>query len=947
MKKKSRARDAAAFELPETGDKGFLTIEGLRQNNLKNLSLRIPHDRITAIVGPSGSGKSSLAFDSLFAEGRWRFIESLSTYTRLFLERMDRPDLDSIHNIRPAVAVEQKNPVRSSRSTVGTATEVNDYLRLFFARAGVLHCPECRGPVAPSSPSSIADALLTDATGEKAVIGFDLRVGGRNGAEIASELLSKGFVRVRLGEETVNLSEVTMPEKLPETIGVITDRLVIKEDGRARLVESLETALRDGGGKLWAETPGNGELKRFSSLLMCARCDIPVERPTPLSLSFNHPVGACPACKGFGNVLNYDPGKVLPDRSLSLEEGAVEPWTKPAYRWWYEEMARHAGEYGIDLTKPFAKLSEREERLVFEGTADFAGIDAFFSYLDTKKYKLHVKVFSSRYKGQTECAACSGTRLKKGALNLTAGGMNIAEASRMTIKEACAFFSAIELSPLERELSRELLKQLTTKLEFLDQVGLGYITLDRLTKTLSGGEAQRVTLATQLASSLCGVLYILDEPSIGLHPVDIEMLAAQIKKLARMGNTVVAVEHDPTIIMASDHIIELGPGAGERGGRLVYSGPRSEFMESARTLTSDYLTGRQSIHVPRWRRNGSGRHLTLKGATGNNLKDVVLRLPLRTMICVTGVSGSGKSTLIVDTLYNIASAHFGTKGARGTRAEKPLPYSYIEGLGDLAGVRLIDQGPIGKTPRSNPLTYMGGFDDIRRLYANLPASRASGLTPGSFSFNVPGGRCEECKGEGVKKLEMYFLPDVYIRCDACGGRRYRPRVLDVKYKGRNIFESLEMTFEDAARFFPGEAALQKRFSILKEVGLGYLKLGQFATTLSGGEAQRLKIARELAEEGPGDILYILDEPTTGLHMDDTKKLLSVLGRLVDSGSTVLMIEHNLDCMKTADHIIDLGPGGGGEGGEIVAEGTPEQVAKSRKSLTGRCLRQVLSQPAGR
>lgn len=939
MKKINKAAAAEAFVMPETGEKGFLTIEGLRQNNLKDLSIRIPHDRITAIVGPSGSGKSSLAFDSLFAEGRWRFIESLSTYSRLFLERMDRPDLDSIHNIRPAVAVEQKNPVRGSRSTVGTATEVNDYLRLFFARAATLHCPECGEPVIQSSPSSIADELLTACAGEKALIGFDLRTGGRSAAELASELLAKGFVRAKIGAETIDLGEGALPESLPETIGVIADRLVLKEEARARLVDSLETALREGGGELWCENPDNGKRKIFSGALMCARCSIKVERPTPLALSFNHPVGACPECKGFGNVLNYDPDKILPDTALSLKEGAVEPWTKPAYRWWYEELEKHAGKYDIDLTKPFERLSTRERRLVFEGTVDFDGIDGFFGYLDTKKYKLHVKVFSSRYKGQTECSVCGGTRLKKEALYLRAGGMNIAEASSMTIKEAHAFFSSIKLPPLEKELSSELLKQLTVKLDFLNQVGLGYITLDRLTKTLSGGEAQRVTLATQLASSLCGVLYILDEPSIGLHPVDIEMLSRQIKRLAEMGNTVVTVEHDPTIIMESDNIIELGPGAGERGGRLVYSGPRDEFLESARTLTSDYLTGRQTIHVPRWRRNGSGRFLTLRGASGNNLKDVELRVPLRTMTCVTGVSGSGKSTLVVDTLYNIAAAHFKTKG---WRADKPLPYSYIEGLGDLAGVRLIDQGPIGKTPRSNPLTYMGGFDDIRRIFADLPAARSQGLTPGSFSFNVPGGRCEECKGEGVVKLEMYFLPDVYIKCETCGGKRYRPRVLDVRLRGRNIFDCLEMTFDDASRFFPGETALQKRFSILKEVGLGYLKLGQFATTLSGGEAQRLKIARELSDESQGDILYILDEPTTGLHMDDTKKLLSVLGRLVDSGSTVLLIEHNLECMKTADHIIDLGPGGGGEGGEIVAQGSPEQVAKSRKSLTGKCLKKTLS-----
>ncbi|MFQ5736782.1 MAG: excinuclease ABC subunit UvrA [Thermodesulfobacteriota bacterium] len=941
MTKKTEARSTAgAFEIPASGDKAFLVLEGLRQNNLKNLLVRIPHDRITTIVGPSGSGKSSLAFDSLFAEGRWRFIESLSTYTRLFLERMDRPELDAIHNIRPAVAVEQKNPVRGSRSTVGTATEINDYLRLLFARIGSLHCPECGSPVAPDTPASVADTLGAVHEGEKALVGFDLPTDGKKAPELADELLKKGFVRVKLEGRVVNLAEEGITGGLPGHLGVIADRLVIKKAGRTRLVDSLETAFREGGQRAWVELIDAGTVKSFSGALLCKECGATVQRPTPLSLSFNHPVGACPECKGFGNLLNYDPDKILPDKGLSLEEGAVEPWTKPAYRWWYEELERYAPEYGIDLTRPFEALSKREKRLVFEGTKDFDGIDAFFSYLDTRKYKLHIKVFTSRYKGQTPCRACGGTRLKKEALCVTVGGRNIAEASSMTIKEAGRFFSTLKLTRFEKEVSRELMKQLCAKLDFLRQVGLGYITLDRLTRTLSGGEAQRVTLATQIASSLCGVLYILDEPSIGLHPVDIEMLTRQIKKLSEMGNTVVTVEHDPTIIMESDHIIELGPGAGERGGRLVYSGPRDEFLATARTLTSDYLTGRKTIHVPRWRRNGSGRFITLRGATGNNLKGVELKVPLRTITCVTGVSGSGKSTLVVDTLYNAAAAHFRARG--GARAEKPLPYSYMDGLGNLCGVRLIDQGPIGKTPRSNPLTYMGGFDYIRRIYAGLGQARASGLVPGSFSFNVPGGRCEECKGEGVKRLEMYFLPDVYIKCDACNGRRFKAQVLDVKYRGKSIYDCLEMTFDDASRFFPHEENLQKRFSVLKEVGLGYLRLGQSATTLSGGEAQRLKIARELAEDGKGDVLYILDEPTTGLHMDDTRRLLSVLGRLVDSGSTVLMIEHNLDCMKTADHIVDLGPGGGAEGGEIVASGTPERVARVRRSRTGKALKAVLA-----
>ncbi len=941
-KKRLKSRphpEEEAFTIPGAGEKDFLILEGLRQNNLKNLSIRIPHDRITAIVGPSGSGKSSLAFDSLFAEGRWRFIESLSTYTRLFLERMDRPDLDSIRNIRPAIAVEQKNPVRGSRSTVGTSTEINDYLRLLFARVGRIHCPVCGAVVTPDTPSSSADTLMAGYEGEKAVVGFDLPAKGKKAGELSEELLKKGFIRVKLHGRTVNLTEEPLPDALPDEIGVIADRLVIKAAERSRLAESLEMAFREGGQKAWVELPDRGETKMFAGLLMCAGCAVTVEKPTPLSLSFNHPVGACPACKGFGNLLNYDPDKIIPDKGLSLEQGAIEPWTKPAYRWWYEELGKHAARHGIDLSKPFEKLSKREKNLVFGGAPDFDGVDGFFEYLETKKYKLHVKVFISRYKGQTVCRVCGGTRLKKEALNIRVGGTNIAGVSSMTIKEAWEFFKALDLSPFEKEVSKELLKQVSVKLDFLNQVGLGYITLDRLSRTLSGGEAQRVTLATQLAGSLCGVLYILDEPSIGLHPVDIEMLARQIRKLCEMGNTVVTVEHDPAIIRESDHIIELGPGAGERGGRLVYSGPKDEFIASANTLTADYLTGRQTIHVPRWRRNGSGRFLTLRGASGNNLKSVDLRIPLRTMTCVTGVSGSGKSTLVVDTLYNIVAAHFRTKGAR---AEKPLPYSHIEGLGDLAGASLIDQGPIGKTPRSNPLTYMGGFDDIRRVFSGLPHAQASGLSPGSFSFNVPGGRCEECKGEGVRKLEMYFLPDVYIKCGACGGRRYKPQVLDVKYRGRSIYDCLEMTFEDAARFFPGEAGLQRRFSILKEVGLGYLKLGQPATTLSGGEAQRLKVARELVEDGKGDILYILDEPTTGLHMDDTKKLLSVLGRLVDSGNTVLLIEHNLDCIKTADHIIDLGPGGGAEGGEIVAEGPPERIAKIKKSRTGQFLKDVLA-----
>jgi excinuclease ABC subunit A len=921
-----------------------LIIEGLRQNNLRDLSLSIPHDRITAVVGPSGSGKSSLAFDTLFAEGRWRFMESLSTYSRLFIERMDRPELDSIRNIRPAIALEQKNPVRGSRSTVGTATELNDYLRLLFARVGVLFCPDCDEPVSQTDPVRAAERLIDEYFGAAVLVGFTMDVLGSTPESVAGLLLEKGYIRAVTGGRTLNLTEDELPPDLGGALRVVTDRLVIRKSDRTRLVEAIETGFREGDGSAWVEVlsrDGNtgeqaGEsIIKISSRPICPGCSRDVERPTPGALSFNHPVGACPNCKGFGNVLRYDTSKVIPDATLTLREGAVEPWTKPAYRWWYEEMEQGALSSGLDLDTPFEDLTDEERRMVFEGADGFEGLDGFFDYLESKKYKLHIKVFSSRYKGQVVCAACRGARLKPQALSVRLAGLNIAEASAMSIARARDFFLDIKLSPIEKEMSTELIRQINATLDFLNATGLGYVTLDRLSRTLSGGEAQRVQLATQLASTLSGVLYILDEPSIGLHPVDIEMLITQLKKLANLGNTVVVVEHDHTVIRAADHIVELGPGAGAMGGRLVYNGPATDFVDQARTLTADYLTGRERIHVPRWRRSGSGREIRVTGAAGNNLKGVDLAVPMQAITCVTGVSGSGKSTLVVDTLYNIAARHFNEKG------ERPLTYRSAEGFGGLGGVKLVDQSPIGRTPRSNPLTYIGGFDEIRRIYASMPASRMAALTPGHFSFNVPGGRCEACRGEGSEKLEMYFLPDVYIRCAECGGKRYRPFVLDVRFRGRNIFDCLEMTFDEASALFRSTPGLQRVFGTMNDVGLGYLKLGQSATTLSGGEAQRLKLARELASAGKEETLYILDEPTTGLHADDTKKLLSVLGRLADAGNTVVMIEHNLDCIKTADHIIDLGPGGGNSGGTIVATGTPEEVAGSKKSLTARYLKEVL------
>jgi excinuclease ABC subunit A len=964
--------DEFFFETDVPADKDMLVIEGLRQNNLKNINVSIPHDKITAIVGPSGSGKSSLAFDTLFAEGRWRFMESLSTYTRLFLERMDRPDLESIRNIRPAIAIEQKNPVRTSRSTVGTATEINDYLRILFARTGKLMCPDCEAEVKPADPATTAIELIKTYDNRKAIVGFSQKAEGTGRRKhptneelltIVERLLVKGFIRIIAGGELIDISEDkargAAAIKASKEFKVVVDRIVVKKDTRGRLVDSLETSFREGVGGAWVTilgSDGNKDtLLNFSRRLACTLCGFELEKPTPILFSFNHPLGACSECKGFGNILLYDEKKLVPDKDLTLREGAIEPWTKPAYTWWYEQMEGHSADCDLDLDKPYRDLSEREREIIFKGTEDFDGFDGFFKYLDTKKYKLHVRVFLSRYKGHFLCETCHGSRLSRKALAIKIGGLSISGITRMTIKEAALFFKALPLTPKEATIAKEALKQIAIKLEFLAQTGLDYLTLDRLTRTLSGGEAQRVALCNQLASALSGVLYILDEPSVGLHPRDIDTLIGQIKQIAARDNTVVVVEHDTSTIKAADHIIELGPGSGELGGRLVYSGSFKKFTEEAKTLTAQYLRGEKQIKIPTWRRRGSGEYLKLFGAKGHNLKNVNITIPLGTLTCVTGVSGSGKSSLIMDTLYKAVAQMFQVK------TDKALEYSRVEGAERLRGIKLISQEPIGKTPRSNPITYIGGFDEIRSFFSSQRAARALNLTPGHFSFNVPGGRCEKCKGEGVEKLEMYFLPDVYITCAGCEGRRYKPQVLEIKNRDRNIHDILEMTFDNASIFFQSIPSLAKKIAVIKEVGLGYLKLGQAATTLSGGEAQRLKIARELGSTKKGSglgawrrdqgkqgedeeragLLYILDEPTTGLHTDDTKKLLYVLGGLVDSGNTVVIIEHSMECVKTADYIIDIGPEGGKEGGTVVVEGSPEKVANAGLGHTGRYLKETL------
>jgi excinuclease ABC subunit A len=733
-----------------------LRIEGARQNNLKNVSLELPHDRLTVVTGVSGSGKSSLAFDTLFAEGQWRYIESLSTYARMFLDRVDRPDVDRIENIRPAVALEQKNPVRTARSTVGTATEVYDYLRLLYAKIGRVHCPDCGSAAASHSPESIADTLLTEHAGARALVTFPLPVpAGQPAAELWAGLTRRGFARVLVNGVACDLAAAP-PPSVEGVLAVVLDRLVLEPAHRGRLVESLEGALREGSGQLAVEFVDGGR-RVFAEAFRCAGCGAALERPQPLLFSFNHPLGACAECKGFGNVLKYDEALVVPDRTLSLTGGAVEPWTHPSGRWYQRELLKAARRLSVDPTRAWEELGEHERAFVYEGDGKFPGINGFFEEIESYRYKLHVRVFLSRYRSQSPCPVCRGARLKPPALAVRVAGLTIAEFTGLTIEAAATLLGELKLTAWEAAVGREILRQLGAKLTFLLRVGLGYLTLARQTRTLSGGEAQRINLANQLGSQLVGTLYVLDEPSIGLHARDTMRLADLCHELAQAGNTVVVVEHDRGFIESADHVVELGPGSGERGGEIVFAGSQAEFRKSTRSLTARYLSGRETIPVPLVRRPGR-RQLTLTGAREHNLKDVTVRIPLITLTVVTGVSGSGKSTLIHDTLYRAAARAFKTE------FQSPGAYDALTGLEYLKGVRLIDQEPIGRTPRSNPVTYVKAFDEIRKLYAALPRAKTLGLGAGAFSFNVPGGRCESCQGDGFQKLEMYFFEDVYVSC---------------------------------------------------------------------------------------------------------------------------------------------------------------------------------------
>jgi len=924
----------------------FISIRGAREHNLKNINLDLPRNKFIVITGISGSGKSSLAFDTLYAEGQRRYIESLSAYARQFLEQMKKPDVDQITGLPPAIAIEQRKAASNPRSTVATTTEIYDYLRLLFARIGIPHCPKCGRVISKQSSTEIIDRIMDmDSNAEVKILAPVIR--GRKGIykKVFEQIRESGFLMVRVDGKFYDVDQDIQLERYKiHNIEVLVDQFVVGEEDRSRIAESVETGLKVGKGLLIVNVNGKDNL--FNENYGCPDCGISFEELSPRMFSFNSPYGACPVCKGLGFLMKVDPDLVIPDKEKTFRQGAIKPWHEAGGRglfFYYRSLLREIlYEFGKDLDDRPCDLTKEQLNILLYGSEeyDFEGVIPNLERLFHQTESQHRREEIMKYIREVRCPSCQGGRLREESLAVTVGGKSIKDVVEMSIEEAERFFLNLKLTERERMIASQILKEIINRLNFLKEVGLEYLTLDRMTHTLSGGEAERIRLATQIGSGLVGVIYILDEPTIGLHQRDNIKLINTLKQLRDIGNTVVVIEHDEETIRNADWIVDLGPGAGTHGGKVVAEGTISDIIKNPDSITGKYLSGKLKIPVPEKRRKPDGRYIKILGAKHNNLKNIDVEIPLGVFVCVTGVSGSGKSSLIEDVLYK------GLKKILYNSKEEPGKHDGILGVENINKVVVIDQSPIGRTPRSNPATYTGAFTYIRQIFANTQEARIRGYKPGRFSFNVKGGRCEACMGEGIKKIEMHFLPDIYIPCDVCKGKRYNRETLEIKYKGKDISEVLEMKIEDALEFFRNFPQLKSKLQTLYDVGLGYLSLGQPATTLSGGEAQRVKLATELSRKGNEKTIYILDEPTVGLHMADIAKLLNVLNRLVEKGSTVIVIEHNLEVIKCADWIIDLGPEGGDRGGYVIAEGTPEDVAKNKKSYTGKFLKKILSNRAG-
>jgi excinuclease ABC subunit A len=981
--------DSISYSTPSSTITESIVVRGARVHNLKNIDFEVPHNTLTVVTGVSGSGKSSLAFDTIYAEGQRRYVESLSAYARQFLERIEKPDVDSIDGIAPAVAIRQKNTTRNPRSTVATATEIYDYLRLLFARIGRTYCVNCGREVKKDTVDEIADAVLALDPETRVQIVFPLQPAvatlreaekkaarPRKSSKKTSvpdsgltdqlkarlfDLRKAGFNRLYQAGQVFEFStpESLLDIRFDQPVFMLVDRLTVSAESRTRIVDAVETAYRESGEVIFDLPSHNNQparVLRFAERFECKNCNLRYEEPEPRLFSFNNPYGACPRCQGFGNTIDFDLERVIPDPMKSLGEGAIDPWNKPKYRPVFTDMKRFAKQADIPLDVAWAELDAAQQELILDGDGKFLGVRGFFQYLERKKYKLHIRVFLSRYRGYSTCPECRGTRLRLEARQVKIHGKNICEVCAMTVEDAAKFFASVQLSPEEADIADRLLQEIRERLRFLNDVGLEYLTLERLSSTLSGGEAQRIQLATSLGSRLVGTLYVLDEPSIGLHSRDTHRLIKILHDLRDLGNTILVVEHDPDIMRTADRILDLGPGAGENGGKLVAAGTYEEILRNPASLTGRYLAEDLRIQIPAARRQPGVQQIRIKDVRANNLKGIDICIPLRMLVAITGVSGSGKSTLLHQVLYQAlgeAKKQQGLGPARGAAT-----WESLEGDQFIDEVVLVDQSPIGRTPRSNPVTYIKAFDAIRDLFAGLPEAKKRGFTSGHFSFNIPGGRCETCQGDGTVTVEMQFLADVELICEECKGTRYKAQVLEVRYHGKNIHEVLNLTVKEALRFFAEVPKITEKVRVLEEVGLGYLRLGQSATTLSGGEAQRMKLAahlqpaaREIGRPSaaqPDEIrrrrrrLYIFDEPTTGLHFDDVSKLLAAFRRLIDAGGSILVIEHNLEVIKTADWVIDLGPEGGARGGRIVGVGPPEAIARVPGSYTGQYLARLLN-----